>query len=60
MKVAALMTEAIIARRLARPVPAEKVVLPGRVRVDLDRLSAEFGVPFVRGPEGVMVELVQR
>jgi dihydropteroate synthase-like protein len=51
VKVAALMTEAIIARRLPRPVEAERVLLPGRCRADLARLSAEFGVPFERGPE---------
>jgi dihydropteroate synthase-like protein len=51
VKVAALMTEAIISRRLPRPVEAERILLPGRCRADLDRLSAEFGVPFERGPE---------
>ena len=51
VKVAALMTEAIVERRLPRPVIADRVVLPGRSRVDLDRLSANFGVPFVRGPD---------
>ena len=51
VKVAALMTEAIIVRRLARPVAADRVVLPGRCRADLPRLSAEFGVPFERGPD---------
>jgi dihydropteroate synthase-like protein len=51
VKVAALMTEAIIARRLPRPVGAERILLPGRCRADLARLSAEFGVPFERGPE---------
>jgi dihydropteroate synthase-like protein len=51
VKVAALMTEAIIARRLARPVDAERVILPGRCRADLARLTAEFGVPFERGPD---------
>jgi dihydropteroate synthase-like protein len=51
VKVAALMTEAIIARRLPRPVEAERVLVPGRCRADLDRLSAEFGVRFERGPE---------
>ena len=53
VKVAALMTEAIIARRLPRPVEATRVVVPGRCRADLARLSAEFGVPFERGPEEV-------
>jgi dihydropteroate synthase-like protein len=51
VKVAALMTEAIISRRLPRPVNAERILVPGRCRADLDRLSAEFGVPFERGPE---------
>lgn len=51
VKVAALMTEAIIARRLPRPVDADRVIVPGRCRADLARLSAEFGVPFERGPD---------
>src|SRR5207247_5894272 len=51
VKVAALMTEAIIARRLPRPVAAERVIVPGRCRADLARLAAEFGVPFERGPD---------
>lgn len=51
VKVAALMTEAIIARRLPRPVEANRVIVPGRCRADLVRLSAEFGVPFERGPD---------
>jgi dihydropteroate synthase-like protein len=51
VKVAALMTEAIIVRRLPQPVRATRIVVPGRCRADLDRLSAAFGVPFERGPE---------
>ena len=51
VKVAALMTQQIIANRLPRPVEASRVLLPGRCRADLDRLSAEFGVPFERGPD---------
>jgi dihydropteroate synthase-like protein len=51
VKVAALMTEAIIARRLPRPVNADRIMVPGRCRADLDRLAAEFGVPFERGPD---------
>ena len=51
VKVAALMTEAIITRRLGRPVEADRVVLPGRCRVDLARLTETFGVPFERGPD---------
>jgi dihydropteroate synthase-like protein len=51
VKVAALMTEAIVMRRLPRPVTASRVILPGRCRADLGRLGEEFGVPFERGPE---------
>jgi dihydropteroate synthase-like protein len=51
VKVAALMTESIIIRRLPRPVTADRVMVPGRCRADLARLAAEFGVPFERGPE---------
>lgn len=51
VKVAALITEPIVARRLPRPVNADRVVVPGRCRADLARLTAEFGVPFERGPD---------
>jgi dihydropteroate synthase-like protein len=53
VKVAALMTQEIIARRLPRPVEAERVILPGRCRADLAALSRDFGVPFERGPEEI-------
>jgi dihydropteroate synthase-like protein len=51
VKVAALMTEDIITRRLPQPVEADKIMLPGRCRADLERLSSCFGVPFLRGPD---------
>ncbi|MBO0663908.1 DUF6513 domain-containing protein [Jiella sp. MQZ9-1] len=51
VKVAALATGDIIERRLARPVEADRVILPGRCRADLDRLAETFKVPFVRGPD---------
>src|SRR5258708_20428829 len=51
VKVAALMTEAIITRRLKRPIGADRVILPGRCRVDLARLTKSFDVPFERGPD---------
>src|ERR1700722_11780151 len=51
VKVAALMTEPILMRRLPRPVNADRVVVPGRCRADLTRLAQEFGVPFQRGPD---------
>jgi dihydropteroate synthase-like protein len=51
VKVAALMTEEIIVRRLPKPVEADKIMLPGRCRANLDRLNEHFGVPFLRGPD---------
>jgi dihydropteroate synthase-like protein len=53
VKVAALMTQDIIARRLPRPIDAHRVILPGRCRADLAWLSQEFGAPFERGPEEI-------
>lgn len=53
VKVAALMTEDIILRRLNDVGDADQVMLPGRCRGDLEKLSAHFGVPFVRGPDEV-------
>jgi dihydropteroate synthase-like protein len=54
VKVAALMTQEIIMRRLPRPVEADRVILPGRCRADLDTLTREFGVRFERGPEEIV------
>jgi dihydropteroate synthase-like protein len=51
VKVAALMTEDIITRRLPKTVAADKIMLPGRCRADLNRLSERFGIPFLRGPD---------
>jgi dihydropteroate synthase-like protein len=53
VKVAALMTQEIIERRLPRPVEADRVILPGRCRADLDALTNAFGVRFERGPEEI-------
>ena len=41
VKVAALMTEPILMRRLPRPINADRVVVPGRCRADLDRLRGD-------------------
>lgn len=49
--VAALMTAEMIGRRLKDTFNADRVIVPGRCRGDLDALSREWGVPFVRGPE---------
>jgi dihydropteroate synthase-like protein len=51
VKVAALMTEPILMRRLPRPIDADRVVVPGRCRADLVRLAQEFERPFQRGPD---------
>jgi dihydropteroate synthase-like protein len=53
VKVAALITEPILLNRLPRPLPATRVILPGRCRADLDRLTAAFGARFERGPDEV-------
>lgn len=53
VKVAALMTEDIIKRRLQLPAGATSVVLPGRFRGDTERLAGHFGIPFVRGPDEI-------
>lgn len=53
VKVAALMTEPIVLRRLPRPVEADRVVFPGRAGLDAGRLSEAFGVPFERGPDEI-------
>jgi dihydropteroate synthase-like protein len=51
VKVAALMTEEIIARRMKMPVTADRIILPGRYRGKLDSLSQRYGIPFLRGPD---------
>ena len=51
IKVAALMTEAIVRNRLKGPLGADRVIVPGRARMNLDSLSDHFGVPFLRGPD---------
>ncbi|RUM96885.1 dihydropteroate synthase [Pseudaminobacter arsenicus] len=53
VKVAALMTEEIVKRRVTLPDGASRVILPGRYRGDLERLAAHFDVRFVRGPDEV-------
>ncbi len=51
VKVAALMTADIIRRRLPVPLRADRVILPGRFRGDLDALSSHYERPFQRGPD---------
>lgn len=53
VKVAALMTEDIILRRVELAEGTTRVVLPGRFRGDLERLATHFNVQVVRGPDEV-------
>src|SRR5262245_45415699 len=50
VKVAALMTTKIVEWRLTLPEGTDRVVMPGRFRGDLERLSDFFGTRFERGP----------
>jgi dihydropteroate synthase len=51
VKVAALMTNEIVERRLTLPNEADRVIMPGRFRGDIERLSDFFGMRFERGPD---------
>ena len=51
LQVAALMTADMIRRRVVAPIAADRVIVPGRCRGDVESLSAFFGVPVQRGPE---------
>jgi dihydropteroate synthase-like protein len=53
VKVAALMTSDIVERRLKLPEDTDRVILPGRFRGDIERLSDHFGTRFERGPEEI-------
>jgi dihydropteroate synthase-like protein len=54
VKIAALLTEAIIRRRVALPEGTTRLLLPGRCQVDLTALSSHFGVPVERGPDDIV------
>jgi dihydropteroate synthase len=51
LQVAALMTAEMIQRRVAAPVQADRIIVPGRCRGDLDALTRHYGIPVERGPE---------
>lgn len=51
VQVAALMTTDLISRRLPRPLAADRLILPGRARGDIEALARHYGVPVERGPE---------
>lgn len=61
LQVAALMTADLISRRVPAPVVtscedgcqrrADRLIVPGRCRGDLEALTQHYGVPVLRGPE---------
>jgi dihydropteroate synthase-like protein len=51
VQVAALMTAELIRRRVPAPLQAQRMVVPGRCRGDLDALSRHYALPVQRGPE---------
>ncbi len=51
IKVAALMTADMIGRRLKETFNANRIIVPGRCRGDLEKLSIDLGLPIERGPE---------
>ncbi|WP_438391488.1 DUF6513 domain-containing protein [Caballeronia sp. DA-9] len=53
LQVAALITADMIRRRVALPLLASRMIVPGKCRGDLDALSQHFGVAVERGPEEV-------
>lgn len=54
INVAGLMTADLIRRRLQPDqVQADRIVVPGRCRGDLDALTQHYGVPVQRGPDEV-------
>ncbi len=50
LTVAALMTADMIHRRLKDTFGADRVLVPGRCRGDLETLSSDLGIPVERGP----------
>ena len=51
LTVAALMTADMIRRRLKDTFGADRILVPGRCRGDLESLSRELGIPVERGPD---------
>ncbi len=50
INVAGLLTSDMIRRRMPRA-EADRIIVPGRCRGDLDALSRHYGVPVLRGPD---------
>ena len=53
VNVAALMSENIIMRRLDKEQNADRIIVPGKFRGDLKKLSRYFNIPVERGPDDI-------
>ena len=53
VNVAALMSESIIMRRLSKDQDVDRIIVPGKFRGDLKKLSSFFNVPVERGPDDI-------
>lgn len=53
LKVAALMTAEMIGRRLHDTYGADRIIVPGRCRGDLNKTAEQLGLPIDRGPEEI-------
>jgi dihydropteroate synthase-like protein len=51
INVAGLMTTDFVRRRLPNSRGANRIMVPGRCRGDIDELSRHYGIPVTRGPE---------
>ena len=51
INVAGLMTSDMIRRRMPDKPDADRILVPGRCRGDLDALKAHYGIPVDRGPD---------
>jgi dihydropteroate synthase-like protein len=51
LQVAGLMTTDLVRRRVEAPVAADRIMLPGRCRGDIEGLSRHYGIPVERGPD---------
>ena len=53
VNVAALMSESILMRRLSENQNFDRIIVPGKFRGDLKRLSNYFKIPVQRGPDDI-------
>ena len=60
LQVAGLMTADLIRRRVNAPVAADRIIVPGRCRGDLDALTTHYGIPVVQHHASTFEEGVQR